>query len=94
MLPLSQVGILTSTGCGTEAVLGELLEDQADAERHEQRVERTVVHAPQEETLDQQADRAGDDECHRQGDHEGQPGEPGEQPDLGLQHVRACRRRP
>ena len=65
-LPLSHVGVVTSTVLGAEEVLGDLLQDQSDAEGHEQRVERAVVHPPQQQPLHQHADQPGRHERHRE----------------------------
>ena len=69
---------------GREEVLGQLLEDEADAEGDEQGVERPARHPPQEDPFEHHAHEAGDEEGDGQGDDDGRALGPLEQG--GLQH--------
>nr|BFF25737.1 hypothetical protein GCM10025732_37020 [Glycomyces mayteni] len=59
-----------------EDVAGGLLEDEADAEGDQERVERPVVEAPQEQRLQDQAHGAADEEADGEGDQEEAPASP------------------
>ena len=59
---------------GAEDVLGELLEHQGHTDRREQRVEGSFVHPLDDGDLEEQPEEAGDDEGHRERDHDGETG--------------------
>ncbi len=57
-----------------EDVLGGLLQDQRHADGRQERVERPFVHPLDDGCLQQQPEEAGDEEGHRDGDHDREAG--------------------